>query len=202
MLESTRPGGWDTPSGPLPAPLALHRTTVPAAWVDYNGHMSEWCYLLAMGDNSDTFFRFIGIDEGYRESGFSLYTVETHIRNLDEAGLGDDIHSTLRVLGVDAKRVHIAHEVWSDDRLLATGEQMLPTNFLRQLIAQKSRMAKSRWPRSFPRHRSTPSQMGTARAAREKIARAAIRFRPVTLKMPARATVRSGPYMCVAWALS
>jgi carnitine 3-dehydrogenase len=29
------------------------------------------------------------------------------------------------VLGVDAKRVHIAHEVWSDDRLLATGEQML-----------------------------------------------------------------------------
>ena len=125
MLESTRPGGWDTPSGPLPAPLELHRTTVPAAWVDYNGHMSEWCYLLAMGDNSDTFFRFIGIDEDYRESGFSLYTVETHIRNLDEAGLGDDIHSTLRVLGVDAKRVHIAHEVWSDERLLATGEQML-----------------------------------------------------------------------------
>ena len=125
MLESTRPGGWDAPTEPLPAPLALHRTTVPEAWVDYNGHMSEWCYLLAMGDNSDTFFRFIGIDEEYRASGFSLYTVETHIRNLDEAGLGDDLHSTLRVLGVDAKRVHIAHEIFSDDRLLATGEQML-----------------------------------------------------------------------------
>lgn len=125
MLESTRPGGWDAPTEPLPAPLALHRTTVPEAWVDYNGHMSEWCYLLAMGDNSDTFFRFIGIDEEYRASGYSLYTVETHIRNLDEAGLGDDVHSTLRVLGVDAKRVHIAHEIFSDDRLLATGEQML-----------------------------------------------------------------------------
>lgn len=125
MLESTRPGGWDAPTEPLPAPLALHRTTVPAAWVDYNGHMSEWCYLLAMGDNSDTFFRFVGIDEAYRASGFSLYTVETHIRNLDEAGLGDDVHSTLRVLGVDTKRVHIAHEIFSDDRLLATGEQML-----------------------------------------------------------------------------
>ena len=125
MLESTRPGGWDAPLEPLPAPLALHRTTVPEAWVDYNGHMSEWCYLLAMGDNSDTFFRFVGIDEEYRASGFSLYTVETHIRNLDEAGLGDDVHSTLRVLGVDAKRVHIAHEICSDDRLLATGEQML-----------------------------------------------------------------------------
>jgi carnitine 3-dehydrogenase len=125
VLDSSRPGGWDTPTEPLPAPLALHRTVVPQAWVDYNGHMSEWCYLLAMGDSSDTFFRFIGIDEEYRASGFSLYTVETHIRNLDEAGLGDDVHSTLRVLGVDAKRVHIAHEVFSDDRLLATGEQML-----------------------------------------------------------------------------
>lgn len=125
MLESTRPGGWDSPAEPIPAPLALHRTTVPEAWVDYNGHMSEWCYLLAMGDNSDTFFRFLGIDEDYRDAGHSLYTVETHIRNLDEAGLGDDLHSTLRVLGADAKRVHIAHEVFSDDRLLATGEQML-----------------------------------------------------------------------------
>ena len=31
-----------------------------------------------------------GIDEEYRTSGFSLYTVETHMRNLDEAGLGDE----------------------------------------------------------------------------------------------------------------
>jgi carnitine 3-dehydrogenase len=125
VLESTRPGGWDAPEGPVPAPLALHRTTVPESWVDYNGHMSEWCYLLAMGENSDAFFRYIGIDEGYRAAGHSLYTVETHIRNLDEAGLGDDIHSTLRVLGADDKRVHISHEIWSEHRLLATGEQML-----------------------------------------------------------------------------
>jgi carnitine 3-dehydrogenase len=125
VLESTRPGGWDAPTEAIPAPLALHRATVPAAWVDYNGHMSEWCYLLAMGDNSDSFFRYVGIDEDYRAAGHSLYTVETHLRNLAEAGLGDDLHSTLRVLGVDAKRVHIAHELYSDETVLATGEQML-----------------------------------------------------------------------------
>jgi len=125
VLESTRPGGWDSPAEPIPAPLALHRARVPAAWVDYNGHMSEWAYLLAMGDNSDAFFRFIGIDEEYRAAGHSLYTVETHLRNLDEAALDDEVHSTLRVLGVDTKRVHIAHELYSGDRLLATGEQML-----------------------------------------------------------------------------
>ena len=125
MLETPRPGGWDSPPEPIPAPLALHRASVPQAWVDYNGHMSEWCYLLAMGDNSDTFFRYVGINDDYRAAGSSLYTVETHLRNLAEAGLGDALHSTLRVLGVDAKRVHVAHELFCGETLLATGEQML-----------------------------------------------------------------------------
>jgi acyl-CoA thioester hydrolase len=143
-LPSTRPGGWDDPTAPVPAPLALHRTQVRPAWVDYNGHMTEWAYLLVMGDGSDAFFRYIGIDEAYRGSGRSLYTVETHIRNLREAALGDELSLTLRVLGVDAKRVHVAHEVRlaevdadthadthadadvdADDALIATGEQLL-----------------------------------------------------------------------------
>lgn len=125
MFDSTRPGGWDQPQSPIPAPLRLVDTTVPREWVDYNGHMSEWCYLLAMGDNSDAFFRYFGIDEEYRASGGSLYTVETHMRNLREAKLGDPIRMTLQVLEVDAKRVHIAHEVYSDETLLATAEQLL-----------------------------------------------------------------------------
>lgn len=110
----------------IPAPLRLHSITVPAEWVDYNDHMSEWCYLLAMGDNSDAFFRYIGIDDGYRAANASLFTVETHIRNLLEASLGDRLELTLQVLGVDAKRVHIAHEVLRPDgAVVATGEQML-----------------------------------------------------------------------------
>jgi acyl-CoA thioesterase FadM len=125
--------------------LRLHRATVGPDWVDYNGHMSEWCYLLAMGDSSDAFFRFIGIDEAYRGAGRSLYTVESHLQNLAEAGLGDELDLTLRVLAVDDKRVHIAHELIrlagpaeqaaasaaaarpaeAAGRLVATGEQLL-----------------------------------------------------------------------------
>ena len=124
-MESTRAGGWQLPTAPIPSPLALVSTNVPAEWVDYNGHMSEWCYLLALGDNSDAFFRFIGINEDYRASGGSLYTVETHLRNLREAALGDPISMTLLVLGADAKRVHVAHEMFSGATLLATCEQLL-----------------------------------------------------------------------------
>ncbi|MCR6482391.1 thioesterase family protein [Amycolatopsis sp. OK19-0408] len=111
----------------IDAPLCLFRTRVPPEWVDYNGHMSESRYLEAVGDNSDAFFRLIGIDDAYRATGHSLYTVETHLRHLGEAAEGDRLRCTLQLLDHDTKRVHFFHRVVAeaDDRLLATAEQML-----------------------------------------------------------------------------
>jgi acyl-CoA thioester hydrolase len=118
--------GWD-PSAPIDAPLRLHTCAVVPEWADYNDHMTESAYLLVSGDNSDAFFRYFGIDEAYRDAGHSLYTVETHLRNLREAAVGEGLSMTLWVLGVDDKRVHIAHELYrdSDGALIATVEQML-----------------------------------------------------------------------------
>jgi acyl-CoA thioester hydrolase len=111
---------------PIPAPLRLHESTVGEAWVDYNGHLTESAYLLIFGDSSDAFFRFFGVDEGYRASGKSLYTAETHLHNLREVRLGERLHLTLQVLGVDTKRLHIVHEMYDHaGRLAATAEQML-----------------------------------------------------------------------------
>ncbi len=111
----------------IDAPLALHRATVPAGWVDYNGHMSEWCYLLLVGDAADAFFRFIGIDEAYRAGGHSLYTAETHLRHLRESGLGDQLAVPLQLLDVGPKSLHLFHtvrnEVTGED--IATAEQLL-----------------------------------------------------------------------------
>lgn len=111
----------------IPAPLRLHSSVVGPDWVDYNGHMSEWCYLLVVGDNSDAFFRYVGIDEAYRAAGASLYTVETHLRHLRECSLGDGLDLTLRILDVDDKRVHLFHEVIhaASGEVAATAEQML-----------------------------------------------------------------------------
>lgn len=111
----------------LPAPLALYRSEVPEAWVDYNDHMSESSYLLAFGHSADAFFRFIGIDEDYRASGHSLFTVETHIHNLSQARRGDSFELALTVLDLDAKRVHIMHTMRNvtTDEIVAAGEQLL-----------------------------------------------------------------------------
>lgn len=115
------------PGEPIAAPLRLIRPTVPNEWVDYNGHMSESCYLLVFGDQSDAFFRLVGIDEAYRAAGQSLFTVQTMIFNLAEAHLGDELDLALQVLDADEKRIHIFHTMHNakTGELLATGEQML-----------------------------------------------------------------------------
>ena len=126
-LEGTGHRPWD-PKAPIAAPLCLHQPTVLPQWVDYNGHMSESCYLLVFGDSSDAFFRYIGIDEDYRDQGgHSFYTVETHLHNLREVSQGEALRLTLQLLDLDEKRLHIFHAMFhgTSGKLLATAEQML-----------------------------------------------------------------------------
>jgi acyl-CoA thioester hydrolase len=117
---------WD-PDAEIEAPLHLHDTPVLPAWLDYNGHMSESCYLLAFGDSADAFFRYIGIDEAYRAAGHSLYTSETHLHHRQEAAEGEPLRLTLQVLDHDRRRLHIFHEMRHGDTgsLLASAEQLL-----------------------------------------------------------------------------
>ncbi len=111
----------------IDAPLRLHQATVPPEWLDYNGHMSEWCYLLLVGDAADAFFRYVGIDEAYRAAGHSLYTAETHLHHLREAALGDRLEVPLQVLDVGPKSLHLFHAVrdQATGEPVATAEQLL-----------------------------------------------------------------------------
>jgi acyl-CoA thioester hydrolase len=111
----------------IPVPFRLHEVTVVPAWTDYNRHLTESAYLLIMGESSDAFFRFLGVDDAYRDAGHSLYTVETHLRNLREAREGELLSLTIQVLGRDAKRLHIVHEMYraAGGGPIATAEQLL-----------------------------------------------------------------------------
>jgi len=111
----------------IAAPLRLYRGTVQPQWVDYNGHMSESFYLYAFGDATDALFRYIGIDEAYREAGHSFYTVESHINYLGEVAGGESLEFTTQLLGVDDKRLHLFHEMYNGrtGKLICTTEQML-----------------------------------------------------------------------------
>jgi carnitine 3-dehydrogenase len=116
-----------SPTDSLNTPLQLYRCEVSADWVDYNGHMSESFFLFAFGDASDALFRYVGIDEAYRASGNSFYTVETHINYFQEASENEPLYFTTQLLGLDEKRLHFFHSMYHADTntLLATTEQML-----------------------------------------------------------------------------
>ncbi|MCH4550119.1 MULTISPECIES: carnitine 3-dehydrogenase [Rhizobium] len=120
-------GGGATTSFDPSKPLKLVETKVGPAWVDYNGHMTEHRYLQVFGDTSDALLRLIGVDLAYVEAGHSYYTVETHIRHLGEAKLGQAIHSTCQVLSVDEKRLHVFHTLHdtATGEAIATAEHML-----------------------------------------------------------------------------
>ena len=107
-------------------PLETLRRRVPAEWTDYNGHMNEARYLDCFSHATDMFMRMCGVDAAYVAAGGSYFTVETHIRHLDEVRAGAKIHVTTQVLAGAGKKLHLFHHLYEgDNRLLATGEHML-----------------------------------------------------------------------------
>jgi acyl-CoA thioester hydrolase len=97
-------------------------------WIDYNQHMSEGYYGLVFGFATDEYLLRIGFDEAYRdETKGAFYTVETHISFIDELALGTPLHVRTAVIGADAIRLHLFHELVrsTDDVVAATQESLL-----------------------------------------------------------------------------
>jgi carnitine 3-dehydrogenase len=119
------------PAGPAEVdesrPLALHRTAVPAEWIDYNGHMTEHRYLQVFGEATDALLAYLGAGAAYVAEGHSFYTIETHIRHLQEVVQGSTLRVDTQVLGADTKRLHVFHRLvaGAGDEVVATAEQML-----------------------------------------------------------------------------
>ncbi|MEU7577125.1 thioesterase family protein [Streptomyces sp. NPDC041068] len=103
-----------------PKPLPLLRQRVRPEWIDYNGHMSEAFYVLVFGYATDAMMIETGLHAGYREStGCSLYTVEAHVRYLNDVPEGAHLAVRTRLLGADAKKARFTHEMYVVD---AAGE--------------------------------------------------------------------------------
>jgi carnitine 3-dehydrogenase len=110
----------------LAQPIVTLERRVPAEWTDYNNHMNESRYLQCFADASDALLRLIGVDADYVASGGSYFTVETHIRHLDEVAALEPVTATTQVLEAGGKKLRLFHRLWhGDGRLLATGEHML-----------------------------------------------------------------------------
>ena len=123
LLEGVAPGAPSDPS----RPLVLYEGVVDPSWVDYNGHMTEARYLHVFATATDALLVGLGVDADYLGRGLSAYTVETHIRHLDEVDGLEPIAVDTQILGADTKRLHVFHTLrhGATGDVLATGEHLL-----------------------------------------------------------------------------
>jgi acyl-CoA thioester hydrolase len=106
--------------------LVTGRRTVPAEWIDYNGHMMDAYYFVAFTEATETLLDHLGLGEAYRErSGCGIYTVESHLCFNASVRAGEVLSYRSQLLGYDAKRLQVFHRMMSSDGAeAATGELM------------------------------------------------------------------------------
>jgi acyl-CoA thioesterase FadM len=110
----------------VPTPFEAYKSEVGPEWLDYNGHMNDASYAVALSEANEQLLAWLGLSADYRaETGAALYTVETHIRFLAECTLGQTLTATSMMVAADEKRVRVFTELFVEgDRLAATGESM------------------------------------------------------------------------------
>jgi acyl-CoA thioester hydrolase len=109
------------------API-IYTSPVLPEWIDYNGHLRDSYYVVALSLASDSFLDRIGVDEAYRKrTACTIYTLELHIHYLHEVKFGQTLEVRARVLGHDAKRVHLALDCYVAGRAepVALSDMML-----------------------------------------------------------------------------
>ncbi|MBP0614948.1 thioesterase family protein [Jiella mangrovi] len=104
----------------IPAPFRSRELAVEAGWIDYNGHLNLAYYHVLFDRGIDELFDAIGLGERYRaQSGFTTYTAEAHVRYLKEVPPGSTVVVSSRIVGLDAKRLHVFQEMFHVDGWLA-----------------------------------------------------------------------------------
>jgi acyl-CoA thioester hydrolase len=76
-------------------------------WIDYNGHTNMACYVVIFDKATDVLFDALGCGQAYRrDSGHTMYAMESHVTYARETKLGDRLTITCRLIDADAKRFH------------------------------------------------------------------------------------------------
>ena len=107
--------------------LKLHsEPLIEDGWLDAYGHLNEAYYLVPFTNATWVLQEHFGVGvEYFDQSGCAIYTVETHLRYLNEVRKPAVMEIESMILGSDPKRIWFAHQMVVDGTLCATGEFMV-----------------------------------------------------------------------------
>ena len=87
--------------------LPAYRATILPDWIDYNGHVRDADYTVALSHAIDQVMDHLGLDAAYRErTKCTLYTLEWHMHFLQEVKSTDELSVVTSILDCDRKRIH------------------------------------------------------------------------------------------------
>jgi len=103
----------------------FHSEPLQDSWLDLYGHLNEAYYLVPFSNTTWIMQDHFGIGSAYfDDTGCAIYTVETHLRYLNDVRAPASMDIETLVLGSDAKKIWFAHRMLVEDRLCATAEFM------------------------------------------------------------------------------
>ena len=90
----------------------LYRTVVAPEWIDFNGHLRDAYYVVALSLAVDALMDRLGLDAAYRaRTRCTLYSLEMHMHWLHEVMTGEELTIDARILAADRKRLHVGMDV-------------------------------------------------------------------------------------------
>jgi acyl-CoA thioester hydrolase len=98
----------------IPAPYDRFRGEVRPEWIDYNGHMNLAYYTVLFDHATDLLFEELGLGLDYRRATqLGTFVAETHNLYESELLVGAGVRVATQILGADAKRLHLGHEMFA-----------------------------------------------------------------------------------------
>lgn len=102
---------------------------IEPAWIDYNGHLNDMAYAQIVGQVNERAFDQLELGASYLENeGFSLYTVDLHLRYLAEVRGDDAVTALVRLEEVHDKRVNLTTQIRRSDGSTAAEATMVYLN--------------------------------------------------------------------------
>jgi acyl-CoA thioester hydrolase len=103
----------------------FHAEPMQEAWADAYGHLNESYYLVPFSNATWKMQDHFGIGTDYFDAtGCAIYTVETHLRYLNDVRMPSNMEIETLMLGILPKKIWFAHRMLVDGELCATAEFM------------------------------------------------------------------------------
>lgn len=104
----------------------LHSEPVQDSWLDAYGHLNEGYYMVAFSNANWAIQDHFGIGTAYfDETGCALYTLESHIRYLQEVSAPALVEFESLIIASDAKKIHVGHIMTVDGTERSTLECLM-----------------------------------------------------------------------------